>query len=83
MKESVLYVNLEPCCHFGQTPPCCDLIIANKIPRVVIGCIDPFKKVSGKGNVYVIEAVIDTKTGEIVKRNKISLYNYNSTTTIT
>ncbi|MBK7626911.1 MAG: bifunctional diaminohydroxyphosphoribosylaminopyrimidine deaminase/5-amino-6-(5-phosphoribosylamino)uracil reductase RibD [Bacteroidales bacterium] len=49
LKGSTLYVNLEPCSHFGKTPPCADFIIANKIPRVVIGTVDTSKKVSGKG----------------------------------
>lgn len=47
--ESVLYVSLEPCAHFGKTPPCADLIIRYKIPKVVIGCRDPFEFVNGKG----------------------------------
>jgi diaminohydroxyphosphoribosylaminopyrimidine deaminase/5-amino-6-(5-phosphoribosylamino)uracil reductase len=47
--SSVLYISLEPCAHFGKTPPCTDLIIANKIPEVVIGTRDPFKEVDGKG----------------------------------
>lgn len=49
LKESTIYVNLEPCAHFGKTPPCANLIVAEKIPRAVIGCIDPFARVSGKG----------------------------------
>ena len=49
LKESTLYVNLEPCAHHGRTPPCADLIVESKIPHVVIGCIDSFAKVSGKG----------------------------------
>jgi len=47
--QSTLYVSLEPCAHFGKTPPCADLIIEKKIPAVVIGCRDPFIQVDGKG----------------------------------
>lgn len=49
LKEAILYVTLEPCCHFGKTPPCSDLIIKHKIPKVVIGLLDPHEKVAGKG----------------------------------
>jgi len=49
LTESTLYVNLEPCAHFGKTPPCSDLIIEKQIPNVVIGTIDPFAKVAGRG----------------------------------
>ncbi len=49
LKQSTLYVTLEPCAHFGLTPPCSDLIVAKQIPKVVIGTIDPFAKVAGKG----------------------------------
>ena len=49
LEKSTLYVTLEPCSHFGKTPPCSDLIIAHKIPRVVIGCLDEHDKVCGKG----------------------------------
>lgn len=49
LKKSVLYVTLEPCSHYGNTPPCCDLILEHKIPQVVIGLRDPHDKVSGRG----------------------------------
>jgi len=49
VEKSTLYVCLEPCVHYGKTPPCTDLIIKSKIPKVVIGCRDVFKKVNGRG----------------------------------
>jgi diaminohydroxyphosphoribosylaminopyrimidine deaminase/5-amino-6-(5-phosphoribosylamino)uracil reductase len=49
ISQSTLYVSLEPCAHWGKTPPCADLIIEKKIPKVVIGCRDPFAEVNGKG----------------------------------
>ena len=49
LKEATLYVTLEPCSHFGKTPPCSDLIIKYQIPNVVIGCVDDHIKVAGKG----------------------------------
>ncbi|NNK19594.1 MAG: bifunctional diaminohydroxyphosphoribosylaminopyrimidine deaminase/5-amino-6-(5-phosphoribosylamino)uracil reductase RibD [Maribacter sp.] len=49
LSEAVLYVTLEPCSHHGKTPPCADLILKYKIPKVVIGILDPHDKVAGKG----------------------------------
>lgn len=63
LADSTLYVNLEPCSHFGKTPPCADFIIANKISRVVIGTVDTSKKVSGKGVAKLREAGCDVITG--------------------
>ena len=49
LSKSTIYVSLEPCDHFGKTPPCSDLIVKHKIPTIVIGCVDPHDKVAGKG----------------------------------
>ncbi len=49
LQFSTLYVSLEPCAHFGKTPPCSDLIIEKGIPKIVIGCVDPYAEVAGKG----------------------------------
>lgn len=56
LSGSTLYVTLEPCSHFGKTPPCADLIIEHKIPRVVIGLKDPHEKVAGKGIQKLLDA---------------------------
>ena len=63
LSKSTLYVNLEPCAHHGKTPPCSDLIIKNKIMRVVIGCKDTFAKVAGKGIERMQKANIKVDVG--------------------
>ncbi|MBX5438294.1 MAG: bifunctional diaminohydroxyphosphoribosylaminopyrimidine deaminase/5-amino-6-(5-phosphoribosylamino)uracil reductase RibD [Thermoflavifilum sp.] len=63
IKESTLYVNLEPCAHYGKTPPCADLIISHAIPRVVIGNRDPFPEVRGKGINRLQQAGVQVKVG--------------------
>ena len=75
LKKSTLYVNLEPCVHFGKTPPCTNLIIESEIPKVVIGCRDSYSEVSGKGiekmqniGIEVIVGVLEKESRELNKR---------------
>ncbi len=70
LKKSTIYVNLEPCAHFGKTPPCADLITKMKIPRVVIGCVDTFAKVSGKGIEKLRQANCEVKLGVLEQESQ-------------
>lgn len=63
LKESTLYVSLEPCSHYGKTPPCANFIIESGIPSVVIGTNDPNEKVSGRGVKLLLDAGIEVKVG--------------------
>ena len=75
LSKSTLYVNLEPCCHHGKTPPCTDLIIRHNFSKVVIGCIDPFSEVSGRGikklednSIKVVYGVLEEKCKDLNRR---------------
>ena len=63
LSKATIYVSLEPCSHYGKTPPCADLIISKRIPRVVIGCVDPFPLVAGRGIRKLQEAGISVTVG--------------------
>lgn len=63
LSESSIYVTLEPCSHHGKTPPCSDLIIKNNLKRVIIGCIDTFSEVSGRGVEKLRNAGINVEVG--------------------
>jgi diaminohydroxyphosphoribosylaminopyrimidine deaminase/5-amino-6-(5-phosphoribosylamino)uracil reductase len=83
-KDATLYVTLEPCCHYGKTPPCTDAIIQSGIKKVVIGCLDPNSLVSGKGvdilRAAGIEVITDVLQDKCQKLNEV-FFHYIKTKT--
>lgn len=72
LSSSTMYVTLEPCSHYGKTPPCAELIIRTGIPRVVIGTLDPFASVAGRGIAMLQNAGIEVKT-DVLRQEALRL----------
>ena len=75
LRDSTLYVNLEPCAHRGKTSPCTDLIIQKQIPRVVVGCLDPFPQVAGRGVKRLCDAGVEVVTN-VMKDEAIAINRF-------
>ena len=75
LRDSTLYVNLEPCAHEGKTPPCTSLILQKQIPRVVVGSLDPFPQVAGRGVRILRDVGVDVVT-DVMKQEAMALNRF-------
>lgn len=70
LAESTMFVTLEPCSHYGKTPPCAELIVRTGIPHVVVATVDPFEKVAGRGIAMLRNAGVNVETGVLERESR-------------
>lgn len=78
LKESTIYVTLEPCAHYGKTPPCAELIVRSDFKKVVVAQLDPHEKVAGKGMKIIEDAGIETEVGVLEKEAQLLNRRFNT-----